>query len=106
MESVAEEWAAESIPVYAVNPGFVVTRLVKPLFESSEGRRWLPRFNESLAEGKELGPEFTAETVSWLSQTRPPELNGRIIPAALTPSFLETRLDRIRDEDLHRLRLR
>jgi NAD(P)-dependent dehydrogenase (short-subunit alcohol dehydrogenase family) len=106
VESVAEEWVAEGIRVYAVNPGLVVTNLVRPLFESPEGRRWLPRFNEALAEGKELGPAFVADTVAWLAENRPPELNGRIVPAAQTPTILETRLARIREEDLHRLRLR
>lgn len=106
VESVAAEWRSEKIPVYAVNPGLVVTALVRPLFETQEGRGWLPQFNEALAEGKELGPEFVAETVAWLVEHRPDALNGRVTPAALSPTILETRLGRIADENLHVLRLR
>ena len=76
------------------------------LLDSPEGRRWLPRFTEAFAEGKEVGPEVAAESVSWLLSARPAELHGRIVPAMLPPEILQTRLSRIVDDDLLRLRLR
>lgn len=106
VESVAKEWAAASIPVYAVNPGFVLTDLVRGLVDTPEGRRWLPRFNEALAEGKEVGPEVVAEMTSWLAAERPREWNGRVVAALQTPQVAASRGDRVASENLGVLRLR
>ena len=106
VESLARELAADRVAVFAVNPGLVVTDLVRSLVETAEGRRWLPRFTEALAEGKEVGPEVVAEMVAWLIDRRPAELNGRVVASALAPLVIETRLERIRDDNLGVLRLR
>jgi NAD(P)-dependent dehydrogenase (short-subunit alcohol dehydrogenase family) len=106
VESLARELAADRVAVHAVNPGLVVTDLVRPLVETAEGRRWLPQFIEALAEGKEVGPEVVAEMVQWLIDRRPPELSGRVVAAALAPVVVETRLERIRSDNLGVLRLR
>jgi NAD(P)-dependent dehydrogenase (short-subunit alcohol dehydrogenase family) len=106
VESLGRELAGDGVSVYAVNPGLVLTDLVRPLIDSPEGRRWLPQFNEAFAEGKEVGPEVVAEMVSWLLDRRPAELIGRVVSALLPPAVLETRLDRIRSENLGVLRLR
>ena len=106
VECLEEELRPEKIALYAVNPGLVPTDLVLHLLDSPEGRRWLPGFTEAFAEGKEVGPEVVAEVVAWLVEERPMELSGRVIPAPATPEILETRLARIRSEDLLRLRLR
>ena len=106
VESLAIELGSDSIPIYAVNPGLVPTDLVRSLIDRPEGRRWLPRFNEAFAEGKEVGPEVVAEMVAWLADHRPPELAGRVVAAPLTPDLIEVRLDQIRDENRGVLRLR
>ena len=106
VESLGREFVEERISVYAVNPGLVLTDLIRPLIETAEGRRWLPQFNESFAEGKEVGPEVAAEMVSWLLEHRPGDLNGRVVSALLPPPVLEMRLERIRSENLGVLRLR
>lgn len=106
VETLGEELKSSKIPVFALNPGLVPTPLMNHILESPEGRRWLPRFTEAFAEGKEVGPEVAAEMVAWLADRRPSELSGRVISALVTPQILETRLERIRDEDLNRLRLR
>lgn len=105
-ESLAVELRDDRIGVYAVAPGIAPTRLMLNLLDSAEGRRWLPRFNEAFAEGKEIAPEVAAEMVAWLLTRRPLELSGRVVHAAQVPEFLETRLPRIVSEDLGRLRLR
>ena len=105
-ESLALEQSADGIAVFAVNPGLVPTDLTRPLFQSAEGRRWLPRFQEALAEGKEVDAEVVAEIVQWLIERRPKQLYGRVVAAPATPTILETRLDRIRDENRDVLRLR
>ena len=106
VESLAVELLPDTIPVYAVNPGLVPTDLIRGLIDDPNGRRWLPRFNEAFAEGKEVGPEVAAETVAWLVETRPPELSGRVVSALLTPDLLAPRMARMAAEDLGRLRLR
>jgi NAD(P)-dependent dehydrogenase (short-subunit alcohol dehydrogenase family) len=106
VESLAPELADDGVAAYAVNPGFVLTDLIRPWVETPEGRRWLPRFNEALAEGKEVGPEVAAEMVAWLADRRPPELHGRVVAAPLSPTVVETRLDRIHAEGRNVLRLR
>jgi NAD(P)-dependent dehydrogenase (short-subunit alcohol dehydrogenase family) len=106
VESLAVELEREDIPVYAVNPGLVATDLVRRLLDTLEGRRWLPRFTEAFAEGKEVGSEVVATMIAWLIKDRPKELSGRIVAAPMPPAVLETRLERIADEDLNVLRLR
>jgi NAD(P)-dependent dehydrogenase (short-subunit alcohol dehydrogenase family) len=106
IESLDREWSQGFARIYGVNPGLVPTEFLAPLLDSPEGRRWLPRFNEALAEGKEVGPDCAAEMVVWLARERPAALSGRIVPALLSPSFLESRLSKIADEGLNVLRLR
>jgi NAD(P)-dependent dehydrogenase (short-subunit alcohol dehydrogenase family) len=106
VESLAKELEPLEIPIYAVHPGLVPTELTRSLTDTHEGRRWLPQFNEAFAEGKEVEASVTAEMVSWLIEHRPTELTGRVIPAPLTPTILETRLERIQSHDLNVLRIK
>jgi NAD(P)-dependent dehydrogenase (short-subunit alcohol dehydrogenase family) len=106
VESLGLELRAEKVPVYAVNPGLVPTGVVRGLIDTHEGRRWLPRFNEAFAEGKEVGPSVAAEMVAWLVERRPAELNGRVVAALLAPAVLETRLETIAADERNVLRLR
>ena len=105
VESLAIELSRDSIPVFAVNPGLVPTGIMSHLLDDPHARRFLPRFTEAFAEGKEVSPDFAATMAVWLMERRPPELNGRVISALLSPDYLETRLDRIAKENLGRLRL-
>lgn len=106
VESLAIELKADGVPVYAVNPGLVPTGVVRGLIDTRDGRRWLPRFNEAFAEGKEVDASVAAEMVAWLTDRRPIELNGRVVAALLVPEFLETRLETIAAQDRNVLRLR
>jgi NAD(P)-dependent dehydrogenase (short-subunit alcohol dehydrogenase family) len=106
VESLAIELKPLNIPIYAVHPGLVPTDLTRGLTDTHEGRRWLPQFNEAFAEGKEVEASVTAEMVSWLIEHRPMQLSGRVIPAPITPTILETRLERIQEQDLSVLRIR
>jgi NAD(P)-dependent dehydrogenase (short-subunit alcohol dehydrogenase family) len=106
VESLGVELAQDRIPVFAVNPGLVPTPMVAHLLDSPEGRRWLSRFTEAFAEGKEVGPEVAAEMVGWLVDERPLSLSGRVVSALLPPEILATRLDRIESDDLGKLRIR
>ncbi len=106
VETWAEEWRRDGLPIFAVNPGLVPTEVMNHLLHSPEGRRFLPQFTEAFAEGKEVGPEVVAEMVAWLATNRPMGLSGRVVPAPMTPAILETRLDRIVEGDWNRLRLR
>jgi NAD(P)-dependent dehydrogenase (short-subunit alcohol dehydrogenase family) len=106
VESLGQELKAEKVPIYAVNPGLAPTGVVRGLIDTREGRRWLPRFNEAFAEGKEVHPSVAAEMVAWLIERRPAELNGRVVAALLAPDVLETRLDAIAAHERNVLRLR
>lgn len=106
VESLAIELAPMNLPIYAVAPPLTPTALIAHLLDDAEARRWLPQFTRAFAEGKEVAPERTAEMVEWLADRRPPELSGRVVHAAQTPTILETRLGRVAADDLHRLRLR
>jgi NAD(P)-dependent dehydrogenase (short-subunit alcohol dehydrogenase family) len=106
VESLGQELRAEKVPVYAVNPGLAPTGVVRGLIDTREGRRWLPRFNEAFAEGKEVHPSVAAEMVAWLIERRPAELNGRVVAALLAPDVLETRLEAIAAHERSVLRLR
>jgi NAD(P)-dependent dehydrogenase (short-subunit alcohol dehydrogenase family) len=106
VESLSVELQGAGVRVYALNPGLVPTALVQHLLDSPEGRRWLPRFTEAFAEGKEVGPEVVAEMAAWLLERRPEELSGRVVAAPITPEILETRLRTIAEDDRNKLRLR
>jgi NAD(P)-dependent dehydrogenase (short-subunit alcohol dehydrogenase family) len=106
VECLDVELRDEDIAVYAVHPGLVPTALVHHLLDSPAGRRWLPRFSEAFAEGKEVGPDVVARMVAWLAEHRPKQLSGRVVAAMLDPDLLSTRLDRIVTEELGRLRIR
>jgi NAD(P)-dependent dehydrogenase (short-subunit alcohol dehydrogenase family) len=106
VECLAHELDPSRIPVYAVYPGIVPTSLTARLIEHSDARRWLPQFNEAFSEGKEVHPSIVAESVHWLATRRPSALSGRVVPAPLSPAVLETRLERIAEQDLGVLRLR
>ena len=106
VESLGQELTAEKVAVYAVNPGLVPMGIVRGLIDSREGRRWLPQFNEAFAEGKEVDSAVAAEMIEWLIRNRPAELNGRVVAAPMTPTILETRLERIPSENRSVLRLR
>jgi len=106
IESLAQELRADNVPIYAVNPGLVPTGIIRGLIDTHEGRRWLPRFNEAFAEGKEIDPSVVAEMVEWLITNRPDALNGRVVAAPLAPAILETRLHTIAAHDRNVLRLR
>jgi NAD(P)-dependent dehydrogenase (short-subunit alcohol dehydrogenase family) len=106
VESLGQELIAEDVVIFAVNPGLVPTGIVRGLIDTHEGRRWLPQFNEAFAEGKEVDASVAAEMIGWLIENRPAALNGRAVAAPMTPTILETRLERIRSENLNVLRLR
>lgn len=106
VESLDVELRRDRIPVFAVNPGLVPTPMLAHLLDAPEGRRWLSRFTEAFAEGKEVGPEVAAEMVAWLVEERPSALGGRVVAAMLPPDLLAARLGRIEADDLGKLRLR
>lgn len=106
VETIDRELQPDGPFVYAVHPGLVPTRLMRELLDGPDGRRYLPRFNDAFAEGKEVGPEVVAEMASWLVANRPQELRGRVVAAPATPAIVETRLARILAEDRDVLRLR
>lgn len=106
VESLGRELERERISIFAVYPGLVPTGLMHKLLDDPAARRWLPQFTEAFSEGKEVGPEPAAEMVAWLAEHRPPELQGRVVPAPMAPVLLENRLDRIAAHNLGVLRLR
>jgi NAD(P)-dependent dehydrogenase (short-subunit alcohol dehydrogenase family) len=107
VESLAREIALADVVVYAVYPGVTPTPFMQRLLDEPESRRWLPRFTEAFAEGKEVEPAVGAEMVAWLAREQPTALSGRVIPALQTPDLLKARLGHYaRDGELGRLRLR
>ncbi len=107
VESLARELEPSKVAIYGVYPGLAPTPLMERLLDTAEGRRWLPRFTEAFAEGKEVGTEVGAELVAWLAVERPMVLSGRVIPALQTPELLALRLPRYgEDGDLGKLRLK
>ncbi len=105
VETLAEEQSHTAVRFFALYPGLIPTRLVNKVLDGAAGRRWLARFTESFAEGKESTEEPAVEMVSWLIDHRPAELNGRLLQALQTPEILEMRIGRIVEENLGRLRI-
>ena len=101
MDSVAAEVADHGVYVFAVTPGFVRTRLVDEVAQSTAGRRWLPE----LAERQDaLEPERVGRLVVELASGRADALSGRFLHVLDDLDDLIARAEQISRDDRYALR--
>ncbi|TML13752.1 MAG: SDR family oxidoreductase [Actinobacteria bacterium] len=101
VDSVAAEVADHGVYVFAVTPGFVRTRLVDEVAQSTAGRRWLPE----LAERQDaLEPERVGRLVVELASGRADALSGRFLHVLDDLDDLIARAEQISRDDRYALR--
>ena len=101
VDSVAAEVADHGVYVFSVSPGFVRTRLVDEIAQSTAGRRWLPE----LAERQDaLEPERVGRLVVELASGRADALSGRFLHVLDDLDDLIARAEQISRDDRYALR--
>jgi NAD(P)-dependent dehydrogenase (short-subunit alcohol dehydrogenase family) len=96
---------AGQVGYYALYSAVTPTGVMNHILSSEEGRRWLHRFTEMFAEGKEVEPHVPAATAAWLAHRHPAELSGRVVSGMLDPELIELRLAVLNQGDKGRLRM-
>lgn len=102
----AGESPAGRVAYYALYSAVTPTGVMNHVLSHADGRKWLPRFTEMFAEGKEVEPHVPAATAVWLCDRKPQELSGRVVSGMLDPELVEMRLAILGEGDKGRLRLR
>jgi NAD(P)-dependent dehydrogenase (short-subunit alcohol dehydrogenase family) len=107
-ETLSEELrqAEASIPVFAMGPGLVRTRLTEYQLESAEGQRWMGRIEELFAEGRDVPPTRAAELALQLATGRFDVLTGRCFGVNEDLDEILARSEEILKKDLKTLRFR
>jgi 3-oxoacyl-[acyl-carrier protein] reductase len=105
-ESLAVELRPHGIPVFALGPGTVRTKMSMHSLKSPEGRRWIPTFARIFEEGLDLPMERPAALAVALLSGRHDLLSGLVVTPHDDLAMLAGRIDEVRDADLYTLRLR
>lgn len=94
-----------AIGYFALYSAVTPTGVMNHVLGSDEGRKWLHRFTEMFAEGKEVEPHVPAATAAWLATRRPAEISGRVVSGMLDPELTELRLAILSTGDKGKLRV-
>jgi NAD(P)-dependent dehydrogenase (short-subunit alcohol dehydrogenase family) len=110
--ALEQKWPARAgasptgqINFYALYSAVTPTGVMNHVLSTDAGRRWLHRFTEMFAEGKEVEPHVPAATAAWLASRRPAEISGRVVSGMLDPELIELRLGILSESDKGRLRM-
>lgn len=80
-DTLAEELDGTSVYAFAVNPGFVRTRMTEQFLQTEPGRRWMSRLAQRLREGADVAPDHAARLVVEIAAGRCDVLRGRYLYA-------------------------
>ena len=106
-DTLAAEVAGTGIAVFAISPSLVSTPGSKYLLASPVMARWAPGLLKVMDEGRDEAPEVLARWVISLASGRADMLSGRFLSTRLDNlDDLISRVDDVRREDSHALRLR
>src|SRR5579859_1428186 len=75
-DCLAAEVKADSVAVFAINPGAVRTDMTERGLNSAEGKKWAPWLGEMFAAGQDVPPECAAELVTFLASGQANSLSG------------------------------
>ncbi len=92
------------ITVYAISPGLVRTEMTQFQLDSSEGKRWLPRIQQSFAEGRDVPPTLAGDLCVFLATHGDARLGGRFIQARDDFRRIAEAADEVVARDLYALR--
>jgi NAD(P)-dependent dehydrogenase (short-subunit alcohol dehydrogenase family) len=104
-ESLAVETRPYNIPIFALYPGIVRTRIMEEVAQSEAGQRWMPEARTALEE-RAVPPERAAQLVVYLAAGHGDGLSGRCLYEHYDVAALAQRAEAIQRHDLYVLRLR
>lgn len=103
-ECLAAEVDEFGVQVFALSPGLVRTSMTEHQITSPDGRRWLPKVGEMIANGRDVPAERAAELALALALSDG-RLSGRSIGVGDDLDQLLRCVDEIKAEHLYQLRL-
>jgi NAD(P)-dependent dehydrogenase (short-subunit alcohol dehydrogenase family) len=92
------------VTVYAISPGLVRTDMTRYQLDSAEGKRWLPRIQQSFAEGRDVPPTLAGDLCVFLAAHGDRRLGGRFIQARDDYRHIAEAADEVVARDLYALR--
>lgn len=105
-DCLALEVKEYGISVFAVHPGTVRTAMTEYLLHSEAGHRWMPAFQKTFEEGRDVPPNRCAELTVFLASGKADDLSGRFIQVFDDIEAMVQRSKEILQDDLYTLRLR
>jgi NAD(P)-dependent dehydrogenase (short-subunit alcohol dehydrogenase family) len=105
-EELAMETEPYGVAVFAIDPGWMSTAMTDYLADSEQGRRWTPSARSLFGTEAHVPPSRAAELTVTLATGHADALTGRFITVWDDVDDLLGRIDEIRREELHRVRLR
>jgi NAD(P)-dependent dehydrogenase (short-subunit alcohol dehydrogenase family) len=106
-EFMAVEGKAHGIIAFAIDPGNVITDMMKYLIESEAAQKWLPWAHEHYVTGGAFDPaEHSANLVVLLASGKVDSLSGRFIRISDDLDHMILKAEQIEQDDLYTLRLR
>ena len=104
-ECIALETKDYGICAFTVDPGFVLTAMLRFLVESEAGQTWVPWAREAVLAGQNHSARLPAELVMLLASGQADALNGRFIGVFDGVETLIRNAEQITHSDLYVLRL-
>ncbi len=104
-ECLALETKDHGISVFAIDPGFVLTAMLRYLVESEEGQKYVPQARESVLAGYAHSPKLTSDLVLWLASGQADALSGRFFSPFENRDELVQSTEKVVNSDLYTLRL-
>lgn len=105
-ENLALETQAYGISIFAVDPGTVRTAMSEYLLESAPGQKWVPWFQNTFAEGRNVPAELPSQLVLRLAAGDADTLSGRLISVRDDLDDMVRQVATIQRDELYTLRLR
>jgi NAD(P)-dependent dehydrogenase (short-subunit alcohol dehydrogenase family) len=103
-ETLQLEVKESGLNVYAISPGLVRTEMTQFQLDSPQGQRWLPRIQQSFAEGRDVPPTLAGDLCVFLAARGDGRLGGRFIQARDDFRRIAEAADEVVERDLYVLR--
>lgn len=105
-DCLALEVKEYGISVFAVHPGTVRTAMTEYLLDSEAGQKWMPSFQKTFEDGRDVPPARCGELVVLLASGKADDLSGRFIQVFDDIDDMVLHSKEIVQDDLYTLRLR
>lgn len=104
-ECLAAETQPYGISVFTIDPGFVLTAMLRYLVESEAGQKYVPWAREAVLAGQNHSAQLPVDLVMLLASGKADALTGRFLGVFDGAAALVRSADQIIEKDLYTLRL-